>query len=172
VYQALEMLQQAWSNVSSSTIQNCFKHAGFHISDCPSEENDDDPDDDIPLAMLATMGLSQSLIRDFIFVDNQRQTTTDVSDESIIANVQSRRNNHVPDEDDDEDEEEEEEEESPEPTTSELIRAVNMLSRHFRQKENRSDLVKSLCVMSDNIVKDDFRKKCAKQTTITSFFKK
>ena len=96
VYQALEMLQQAWGNVTSTIILNCFKHAGFQVSDFPPQESEDDPDDDIPLAMLPTTGLSQTLVKDFTSVDDQLQTSTDVSDKSIIANVLSRRQIRLP----------------------------------------------------------------------------
>ena len=57
VYQALEMFQQAGSNVTSTTIQNCFKLVGCLVSDCPSQVSENDLM--VTLAILATMGLSK-----------------------------------------------------------------------------------------------------------------
>ncbi|XP_041369641.1 tigger transposable element-derived protein 4-like [Gigantopelta aegis] len=53
VLDALRMVNQAWVNVTPTTIKNCFRHAEFTKPDGQSEPNsENDSDDDIPLSRL------------------------------------------------------------------------------------------------------------------------
>ena len=48
------MLHNAWDKVTETTIQNCFKHAKFATTQTDTDltGDDEDPEDDIPLAIL------------------------------------------------------------------------------------------------------------------------
>ena len=56
VLKALVMIQRSWDGVKPTTIQNCFKKAGFVPTDPPStdEDDEDDEEDNIPLAELVS----------------------------------------------------------------------------------------------------------------------
>ena len=72
MFQALEILQQAWSSVTLTTIQNCYRHAGFVLSEGDTQFDEiltkDDPNNDIPLAQLATLGLTERTMSEFNIV--------------------------------------------------------------------------------------------------------
>ena len=53
----LTALKDSWNDVKPSTIQNCFLHCGFKTQTPPLE--DDDPEDDLPLAQLRSQSQSQ-----------------------------------------------------------------------------------------------------------------
>jgi hypothetical protein len=59
VLDALCMLNHAWSNVTSTTIANCYLHAGFQLpTDNTHSDGEDEVDDDIPLSQLFQLGLA------------------------------------------------------------------------------------------------------------------
>lgn len=47
---ALRLLVQAWSNVTTETIANCYRHADFQTTAVPETSENNDPDDDITTA--------------------------------------------------------------------------------------------------------------------------
>ena len=50
---AIHWVSRAWNNTQDSTIQKCFRLAGFPTSDPPTEDDENDADDDVPLSELA-----------------------------------------------------------------------------------------------------------------------
>ena len=76
---------------------------------------------------------------EFISVDDKIQTSADVTDESIIEEVQARRNQAVSENIDNNDEEEEQ---IPTHTTQDLMNAVKTLSNHFWVTDNCCEFFK------------------------------
>ena len=90
ILDAMRLMQQAWEMVQLRTIANCFRHANFL---CPDSSNDvtetnsgtdNDPEDDIPLARLAKLGLSTAMIQDYMTVDDNLPTSERLTDNDII----------------------------------------------------------------------------------------
>lgn len=98
----VQMISQAWAEVTEKTIRHSFKHAGWLDDQMPTED-----EDDLPLAVwvqqfeLPTTFLPEEL-HDFENVDETVAVTAGVSDEDILRGVRA-------------DEEEGSEEEEPEP---------------------------------------------------------
>lgn len=96
VLEAIRYLDRAWKNVTQTTIQNCFKHAGFVIGNAGAEENSDnaednpekfDEEDEIPLGELARIVNLGNLpdIMDYVNVDNCLVTSEIPTDAEIVA---------------------------------------------------------------------------------------
>lgn len=85
----MRFLQQAWASVTSTTITNCFRRAGFIATtpeDTDGTQTEDDEDDDIPLARLAGMDFA-----DYAGADNMLTTTAPLTEEAIIDEIQSAK---------------------------------------------------------------------------------
>lgn len=108
VLDALRMLYQAWDRVTEKTIKNCFRHANFvsaatnEHADSP-DSDEEDPEDDIPLAALRL----RVPFDDYAQIDETVITTEAVSDKDIVDNIIAARHKEA---------EEDEEEEVSEPT--------------------------------------------------------
>ncbi|KAK3084766.1 hypothetical protein FSP39_018528 [Pinctada imbricata] len=68
VLDALRMLHQACRSVTMKTIANCYRRAGFAVSESDQvaesnddDDDDDDPDDDLPLASLMNIAPGVSI---------------------------------------------------------------------------------------------------------------
>ena len=104
VLDALYFLQQAWNSVTQQTIANCYRHAGFKVTDDNSQPDtsaddaDDDPLDDIPLARLIGSNIS---MEDYVSVDDDVPTCDDLSEESIVDDIIAARSTTCNADDDD-----------------------------------------------------------------------
>ncbi|KAJ8968165.1 hypothetical protein NQ314_002422 [Rhamnusium bicolor] len=101
------MITEAWEKVTQTTIANCFRHAGFKdLSISPDEDDDDiplarmiqsptDDDDNIPLAQLAAQLATESRIEieEFIGIDDNVAVCAPVTEEEILAEVESNHRN-------------------------------------------------------------------------------
>jgi hypothetical protein len=109
VLQALRLIRNTWDSVEPTVIANCYAHCGFKVPTQPtSDVNQEDDDDDLPLAtLLAQMkemgGEVDGTAADYVEGDRTTATTAQLSDDAIIASVKA------PAEQDDMQEEEEEE---------------------------------------------------------------
>ena len=180
ILDAMRLMQQAWEMVQPRTIANCFRHANFQ---CPDSSNDvtetnsgtiDDPEDDIPLAILAQLGLSMATIQDYMTVDDNLPTSEQLTDNDIINDIISSRSTESQDADDNADDNENidaDRRDTELPTSlSEAMDACAKLQNYFEQCEHSDDFLISLGCMADVLMKQDFKKRCGKQTLITGFF--
>lgn len=93
VLDSLRMLYQTWDRVTEKTIKNCFCHANFvraatnEHADSP-DNDEEDPEDDIPLAALRLL----VLFDDYAQIDNTVITTEAVTDKDIMNNIIAARN--------------------------------------------------------------------------------
>ena len=173
---AMRLMQQAWEMVQPRTIANCFRHANFQ---CPDSSNDvtetnsrtdDDPEDDIPLARLAQLGLSTATIQDYMTVDDNLPTSERLTDNDIINDIISSRSTESQDADDNENIDADRRDTELPTSLSEAMEACAKLQNYFEQCEHSDDFLISLGRMTDVLMKQDFKKRCGKQTLITGFF--
>ena len=180
ILDAMRLMQQAWESVQPRTISNCFRHANFHRPESETEASettsdaDDDAEDDIPLARLAQLGLTTTTMEEYMMVDDNIPTSERLTDSDIIDDIISSRNtdNHDADETaDDGNDDDADRRDSELPTSlTDAMDACAKLRSYFEQCENSDDFLISLGRMTDNLMKQDFKKHCGKQTLITGYF--
>ena len=179
ILDALRLMQQAWEMVLQRTIANCFRHADFRrpepttdVPETTDAADDDDPEDDIPLARLAQVGLTTTSLQDYIDVDDGLPTSERLSDDDIVEDIISSRSTESGDADDNADESENVDRQDAEPPTSlsEAMDACAKLQNYFEQCEQSDDFLFSLGRMTNVLMKKDFQKRCGTQTLITGFF--
>lgn len=166
---AMRLLQQAWQSVTPATIRNCYRHAGFLVSEPATSETADDIDelDDIPLARLAGMGTSSSVLQEFVnFADDDATTSGMVTDEEIIMQTLEKREctatTSSTDEDDNDDGES-----LPVPTISNGFNAIAILRQVFESLADTEREASMLCSLSRRLVRENFtRTKSMKQSLI------
>lgn len=174
VLDALHLLSQAWNCVTSSTVSNCFRHAGFTQSDPvpPAAEEDDDFDieDSIPLARLREHGLNPDIIQTFTTIDDDLETCSELTDDDIIEEIKMNKSADAL-----EDQEENDntiEPPKPQPSSDETDSACEVLRRHFESRQNSEVYLYHLNVLIDVVNKDNVFRKSTKQTRITNFMDK
>lgn len=174
VLDALHLLSQAWNCVTSSTVSNCFRHAGFTQSDPvpPAAEEDDDFDieDSIPLARLREHGLNPDIIQTFTTIDDDLETCSELTDDDIIEEIKMNKSADAL-----EDQEENDntiEPPKPQPSSDETDSACEVLRRHFESRQNSEVYLYHLNVLIDIVNKDNVFRKSTKQTRITNFMDK
>ena len=86
-------ITEAWKKGTPATTANCFSHCGFttHV-----EAEEDDAEYDIPLSVLAAklrdqgMEVTSSDLEAWTHIDDEVTTSTQLTDEDIIVEVQAR----------------------------------------------------------------------------------
>ncbi|XP_046582652.1 tigger transposable element-derived protein 4-like [Haliotis rubra] len=103
VLDAMRMLRHAWQKVKPVTISNCYRHAGFVLTEAASPDApcESDDEDDIPLARLLPGDVT---LADYVSVDDNIETCAPSSDADIIESLLGPRTCHNDDSSDDEDE--------------------------------------------------------------------
>lgn len=167
----LQALRDAWDSVTAKTISNCFKHCGFQLPESPeSAVEDDDPEDDIPLAILAAnlkaCGFSTEP-EDFVNADKNVETTSKLTDEEIVTEVQSK-----PEEA--EEISEETSDDSDKPSYASAMAGLNQLRRYMvalpgRPLPKMQEYLKDLLAI-ENDLDVNHHVISVKQTTIKDFF--
>lgn len=112
VLEALYYMKTAWNKVSSATIQNCFRKAGFHKSNGDTASVEWDSEDYLPLSTIAQMEgcakemqISQENLESYVGIDDITATEemTFNLDEAIENMIDQQYNS--PDEKEDSDHE-------------------------------------------------------------------
>lgn len=127
---AVDFLEKAWRNVSSLTIENCFRHAKLCKSETAINVNDND-EDDISLSELIKR-LQGSENRESLLSAATKYETVDeglivyesYTDADIVGQIKSPDNKSI---DDKEDEEETSEVENTVPSYEEARSAIKVL---------------------------------------------
>jgi len=166
VLDALRMLNNAWGKVTPTTIYNCYKHAGFQSIDVPDNSDEEDIDDDIPLAQLCKTGLSFTVnVDDYTTVDDNVLTSATRSDEDIIQDIFASRNSSESVHSD------EEQEPVPiKPSTTSVLSAIDVISAHLEYLHNSNSAVQKFNDVSNFIMKEHLVNVYTKQSDISSFF--
>lgn len=158
------------------TIANCFRHANFQRTDPSADvtdtisDTDDDTEDDITLARLVPLGLTANL-RDYMTIDDILLISERLTNNDIIDDIISSRSTEFHEFDDDAENTYADRRDTESPTTlSEAMDVCAKLRNYFEQCEHSDDFLISLGRMTDVLMKQDFSKRCGKQTLITGFF--
>ena len=86
ILDAMHYLQRAWNNVIETTIANCYKKAGFKVSDDTDAVDietdiDEDPLDDLPPVRLLGANFTMS---DYVGADGNVPTCEELTDDAIV----------------------------------------------------------------------------------------
>jgi len=168
---AILMIYDAWNKVTQTTIDNCFRHAGFvrENLDCPSTSSSAqfDDEDDLPLAVWAKaleneIPISSEELEEYAAIDEFVETCEEPSDENIVQNII--------DEGQDSDTESEAEEFDVIPSVSDALKAAEVLTK-FVHLQLTDDVLKNSMSKLNSAVRDSFYKEKAnlKQAKITDF---
>lgn len=125
---SVHLLNKAWKSVSSSTIANCFRKAGFCNDQCEDreeEENKGTPE-----------GMTAEDFEEFINQDNELQCHHVPTDEDILAEFIDERE---PEEDDNEEEDGEDEAEIKLPVTSQEAKEALLTLCRYYEENNKED---------------------------------
>lgn len=158
---AVDLLERAWREISSSTIANCFRHS--KLSENVNENETVDDEDDIPLSELVKQWnslrasdevVSTEHIDIFMDVDNCLVTSEFLTDAEIVAEVQSANETEAF-------EEQEEDSEEETPTLREAVQSVKVLKRYYRSCDTSNAFVDKL-----NVIENDLDKQFWKLKTV------
>lgn len=173
ILDALHLLSQAWNCVTSFTVSNCFRQAGFtqpnSAPPAPEEDDDFDIKDSIPLARLREHGLNPDIIQNFTTIDDDLETCAELTDD-IIEEIKMKKSADAL-----EDQEENDntiEPPKPQPSSNETDLACEVLRIHFVSPQNSEVHLYHRNVLIDIVHKDNIFRKSTKQTRITSFMDK
>ncbi|GFR59698.1 tigger transposable element-derived protein [Elysia marginata] len=165
---AMTTIAEAWDEVKQETIVNCFRHAGFKVSesesdpDANSAESQQQPDTELS-HLYSQLRDTETALDDFLHVDDEVISTKELTTQEIVEKVQLRGGNETGDEDEDESE--------PIPIVSSktATEAITALQQFLMQQEDGSTLLKDINKFKNFVEKTALRQR--KQTTITDFFK-
>ncbi|XP_070385946.1 tigger transposable element-derived protein 4-like [Dermacentor albipictus] len=152
---AINMLADAWKAVAPATLQNCFRHAGFVITDEVSamEAPDLSPSDVLPteaenvLQDLRSGGIAipdTVSFDSFTNADSAVLTCAELDDDEIIRQVCAPP--------DDDSESEDDAPCAPPPSHAELVQAVTVLSAAYSDRTTLSEIEADLIARKRNSV--------------------
>ena len=182
VLDAMYYLQQAWQSVNETTIANCYTKAGFKTTDDSSTDPstdltdsthlndlDDDPLDELPLARLVGANITMN---DYVSVDDDVPTCEDISDDTIVDDIITARDNRPGDDDEDDDHADTANAAPVDPPSVDIaLKACETLRLFLQQQSNLTDVLEKLCQVDKCVSQIDLSKRCAKQALITDFFR-
>lgn len=139
ILQAVEILDLAWKSVTSTTIVNCFKCAGFGMEEAVEgavmEDGTHDAFD------ISDVDLGNVSWGEFCAMDDDVATSGDLDDEQILDTVKGKNS-----EMDDDESDREVDVQNP-PSRSETFAAVETVRRYLRSQDNAENAISSLnCV--------------------------
>ena len=167
VLDALRMLNNAWAKVTSATISNCYKHAGFKYPDsvAVTTDDEDDIDDDIPLSQLCKIGLASGVnVDDYATVDDNVATSAQMTDDDIVDDIVASRNvsEAVPSD-------EEEEPVKKKHSSAAVLSAIDVIAEHLEFLHNSNSAMQKFNEVSNFIMKEHLLNLCKKQSDISEF---
>ena len=159
VLDALYFLRQAWNSVTQTTIANCYRHAGFKVTNDDSESatsnyatDDDDPLDDLPLARL----IGNITMEEYVSVDDDVPTCEDLSEDSIVDDIIAARSTEGnTDADDDDDDGQTDEAAAEPPSVESALAACDTLRLFLHGQPGFDDVLRSLCNINKSVAKID-----------------
>ncbi|KAL3279755.1 hypothetical protein HHI36_017263 [Cryptolaemus montrouzieri] len=161
------MIYDAWNKLKSTTIFNCYKHAGFvrdgpGIADSISVAADNNDDDDVPLSVWARalkgLPIENEKLEQYSSVDDDVATCKEPTDVNILQNVIVNSQDS-----DDNDVDDGPEENCPAPSVSEALKAAEVLNL-FVHSNFDDDTMKSILSRLPNVVRTSYyRNKNQKQ---------
>lgn len=168
------MIYDAWNKLTSTTIFNCYKHAGF-VRDSSedlsvSADNDNfDDEDDLQLSVWAKgLPIANAELEQYSAVDDdlatcEERTHQSAPDEAVLENIIA---NNEDSEDNDDDEVEEI---STTPSVSAALKAAEVLNVFVHSNFSDDDMKSIMSRLHNAIRTSYFHNKCEKQSKITDF---
>ncbi|KAJ2948731.1 hypothetical protein O0L34_g7989 [Tuta absoluta] len=135
---AVNFLSKAWEEVTPTTIQHSFRHAGLCTNSTIDEvetEPEFDSDDDLPLTeWIQQVNMTGNTVnfQTYIEVDDCLLTTTSLTDIEILDSVRKTEDQEQGDEEDETDELE------PPPNIKEALKAAKLLENYFFYHQDAS----------------------------------
>ncbi|KAJ2941431.1 hypothetical protein O0L34_g3643 [Tuta absoluta] len=135
---AVNFLSKAWEEVTPTTIQHPFRHAGLCTNSTIDEvetEPEFDSDDDLPLTeWIQQVNMTGNTVnfQTYIEVDDCLLTTTSLTDIEILDSVRKTEDQEQGDEEDETDELE------PPPNIKEALKAAKLLENYFFYHQDAS----------------------------------
>ena len=177
VLDAVHWIHSAVNNIKTQTVSSCFRKAGFPVE----QTEEEDPEEDIPLAELIATASKQLKIQDpmtaeeFISTDEEVSATEELGDNWEKELVDDFISSQNPEEDEEQEEEEPEDKEEEECLIKDLAEALKM-SRHlklFSMKKGLSNSYSSAVNLEKDYQEEMVQTKVkCRQSDITSFFKR
>ena len=174
---ALRVVKTAWVFCTATTIENCFRHAGFkaeythggacsetEVSDCDTGACNPDPEYTDTFDRAAAVMAVDMTADDFVTIDSCVATTADLTATDLIASMQSQE------EESGGDDEPSDLPPSQPPTPALALAAMETVTQFLMSHENTPDLLVHAEKMEHFIRQTVVCEK--KQATITDFFKK
>ena len=170
VLDALHFLRAAWDDVTSTTVTNCFRKAGFMCSQESTDADDGDTSAVVSEVQQQFQCLLQSGIgglqnvspEEYITADEEVETVGELTNADIVAQVQSQQNAEDEDEDDDDSVQNDE----PMVTVLEAQQCIKKLRCFFEAEEDASKFFSSINDMDCYL---DRKRATFRQTKITDF---
>lgn len=171
ILDAILMIYDAWNKLTSATISNCYRHAGF-VRDSASvaADNDDgDVDDDVPLSVWARalnkgLPIGNEELEHYSTIDDDLVTCEEPTDENIVQNIIVNSQDSDDNNDDDG-----QEQNCTTPSVSEALKAAEVLTL-FVHSNFEDDNMKNIMSQLHNAVRTSYYKnKKQKQSKITDF---
>lgn len=165
---AFFLIKKAWQFVSSETIANCFRKAGFLnepiFVDINEEDSDSSSVENLWSNFAARKPLNSSIkLNDFLYIDDCVTTKGDVTDIDIVEHVLLKRNGLDVEDDDNDDSEE-----IVIPPITDIGAAFDIIKRYLIAQQKAENALNSLLQVENNISRFEINKR--KQCKITRFF--
>jgi len=141
-------------NGNSKYNRNCYKHANFVNQEDIS--NDEDPEDDIPLAKLSQLQLDQINVQEYVNIDQNVPACEKMTDDNLISEFKMARNQTLDEPADDIDDDGPEV--KPPPSLSCVFEAFATLDEYVVSEENSEEDMVLLCKLRKNFIQRDFQK--------------
>ncbi|KAJ8728909.1 hypothetical protein PYW07_006605 [Mythimna separata] len=167
ILDAILMIYDAWNKLTSATIFNCYRHAGF-VQDSLSVVSASDDDDDLPLSIWARaldkgLPMGNEELEQYSAIDDDLATCEEPTDENILQSV--IHNGQDSDDNDDDGLEEN----CTTPTLSEALKAAEVLNVFVHSNFEDDNMKKMMSCLHNRIRTSYYRNKSQKQSKITDF---
>ncbi|XP_046560365.1 tigger transposable element-derived protein 4-like [Haliotis rubra] len=166
VIDAMQHLRQAWDCVQPQTINKCYLHAGFKISDQTNTQDDDDsdPEDDVPLATLLVNNIT---LAQYASVDDDLVTSCPASEQDIVQNIiDSRTRTQLLSDDEDEDD-------MPPPlppTLDATTEALEVVRRYVISQDDGHGVMRGYNMVANYVTEKEMKKCFTKRQSLMTAF--
>lgn len=169
VLEAIRLMNDAWEEVTSKCISNCFRKSGLSWvseDEKTAEEEETDEEEDLPQPT-ANLGISPVEFENYVSIDDDVLTSNIPTPEDIVQQIQAEaasKNNEV---EEDSDEEEECQAEPP-PTYSMALECAEKLQRFLETRGATDDVFRAMSLVRRKITNE--RDNIKVQSKLTNYF--